>query len=122
MPRSQKIGLAALLALSLITVVASVLKIITAGAAIEARPDSIWSNQSVAFLASGIEQCLVVIIGSIPPTRPIFVRSFARFRTLTTSLADSRTPFATGRSTSDKLDRSRYEDLELNVPWARGQD
>ncbi|RWA14424.1 hypothetical protein EKO27_g689 [Xylaria grammica] len=122
MPRRQKIGLAALLALSFITVVASILKIITAGAAIEATPDSIWSNQSAAFLASGIEQCLVVIIGSIPPTRPLFVRYFDRFRTLTASLADSKTPFSTGRSTSDTLDRSRYQDLELNAPWAGGKD
>ncbi|ROT39594.1 hypothetical protein SODALDRAFT_331707 [Sodiomyces alkalinus F11] len=72
MPLRRKIGLGLLMGLSLITAGASIMKTITTPRADTGNTQDAQYNASLAVLWSGIEQSLVIIMGSIPPLRAKF--------------------------------------------------
>ncbi|KAI3339958.1 hypothetical protein F4824DRAFT_453673 [Ustulina deusta] len=84
MPLKRKIGLAALLALSLFTLVASILKIVTAQPPPHETED-VQYNASISIVWSTIEATFVIIMASIPPLRPIVTLQFPRLQRITSS-------------------------------------
>ncbi|KAL2756631.1 hypothetical protein ACRALDRAFT_1075523 [Sodiomyces alcalophilus JCM 7366] len=72
MPLRRKIGLGLLMALSLVTAGASIMKTITTPRSDTGNTEDAQYNASLAVLWSGIEQSLVIIMGSIPPLRAKF--------------------------------------------------
>lgn len=127
MPRARRLALCSIMALSLVTMVAAILKgLITLGLhefTLPFRPND-------GFLWSGIEQTLVIIMGTLPTLIPMiafdnlfmnYVRSVVR---QISSLGDgsrrsastSRNPAATIRSGGGIEQGSvRHEAVELNV-------
>lgn len=83
MPLRRKIGLGLLMALSLITAAASIMKTITTPRSDTGNSEDAQYHASVAVLWSGVEQSLVIIMGSIPPLRAkvkaIMVEHFGLF-------------------------------------------
>ncbi|KAI1179305.1 hypothetical protein F4777DRAFT_468440 [Nemania sp. FL0916] len=85
MPTRRKVALSALLSLSLFTMTASILKTITA--------ETSHGSQNAEYVASlsalwaAIEQSFVIIMGSIPPLRPLASAEWPRLRSLRRSLS-----------------------------------
>ncbi|TRX91997.1 hypothetical protein FHL15_007094 [Xylaria flabelliformis] len=80
MPNSRKMALSALLSLSLLTMTASILKTVTAETSRGSQ--NAEYSASLGALWSAIEQSFVIIMGSIPPLRPLVTADWPRLRSL----------------------------------------
>ncbi|KAI0143701.1 hypothetical protein GGR57DRAFT_507849 [Xylariaceae sp. FL1272] len=86
MPLRQKIGLVALVALSLVTVAASILKTILANIIPKittqesATIPDVQYVSSLSISAGNVEQCLVIILGCTAPLRPVAKLPIAKRR------------------------------------------
>ncbi|KAI0549855.1 hypothetical protein F4679DRAFT_584085 [Xylaria curta] len=80
MPMRRKIALSALLSLSLLTMTASILKTVTAETSRGGQ--NAEYTASLGALWSAIEQSFVIIMGSIPPLRPLATADWPRLRSL----------------------------------------
>ncbi|KAI0110718.1 hypothetical protein GGR51DRAFT_74137 [Nemania sp. FL0031] len=102
MPKRRKIALSALLSLSLLTATASILKTVTAETSQGVQ--NAEYTASLGALWSSIEQSFVIIMGSIPPLRPLATTQWPRLRLLGRRL----TVLVTGTATnSPERDQSR---------------
>lgn len=125
MPLRRKIGLGLLMALSLFTMSASIMKTITAQS--NAGGQDIQYNTSAAILWSAVEQCFVIMMGCIPPLATVTKIEFSTLRSIATSLASlvshrsqSKASTHGKRSGYDSASRSVYQDLEMNSSRKRG--
>ncbi|KAI1412107.1 hypothetical protein F5Y13DRAFT_47606 [Hypoxylon sp. FL1857] len=80
MPNRRKIALSALMSLSLLTMTASILKTITAETSRGSQ--NAEYTASLGALWSAIEQSFVIIMGSIPPLRPLTKAEWPRLRAI----------------------------------------
>ncbi|KAI1174881.1 hypothetical protein F4777DRAFT_579473 [Nemania sp. FL0916] len=118
MPLRRKIGLAALLAMSLLTLVASVLKLATLQAPPQESED-VQYNASIAVVWSTIESSFVIIMASIPPLRPIVALDVPWIRSITSSFKNlfstSKRSDNSGRHSGSAYPNyhSGYRDLEM---------
>jgi hypothetical protein len=109
MPIRRKIAIILLMALSLLTMSASIMKTVTAQSSQTAT--DVEYNASMAILWSGIEQSFVIIMGCIPSLRPIFLQqSPFRFR----SLGSLFSSFMGIRTNSSRL-KASVSDYEAEV-------
>ncbi|KAL1850212.1 hypothetical protein Daus18300_013012 [Diaporthe australafricana] len=98
MPLQRRLGLCALMAGSLFSMVACVMRIVTAH-------ESTIHETALGMLWAGLEQCLVIILGSAPTLPALrqmnlgFLRSFG---TSLTSLVDLRSHWRRGHGSSSK--------------------
>lgn len=112
MPRRQQIGLGILMAASLLTMAASIMKAVNAqsSSATDAAYDA-----STSVLWSAIEQSLVIIMGCVPPLRALSKLEFPALRTFGESLASLVGRGSANRSRSNLKSgtSAAYHDLEL---------
>ncbi|KAI1339294.1 hypothetical protein F5Y15DRAFT_383879 [Xylariaceae sp. FL0016] len=115
MPMRRKLGLCTLMALSLITMGISILKATYIKSADLNSADALY-NASLTTLWANLEQCLVIIMGCIPPLQPIRnmklpkgSSSISRFIHISTWTSSRHTPSS---SRPTKHSRSTYYDLE----------
>lgn len=126
MPLQRKVGLCALMALSLVTMIMSILKTISIKSASLQTPDALY-DASLTTLWANVEQCLVIIMGCIPPLHPIKKIGFASFRSANSSLAkfvnkSARTKSTGNSSRRDRYGRPMYYDLEaITTPSRAGE-
>lgn len=112
MPLRQQIGLGLLMAVSLFTMAASIMKAVTSqsSSATDAAYDA-----STAVLWSAIEQSFVIMMGCVPPLRALSRLEFPALRTLGESLASLVARGSNNRSRSNLKSGATvaYYDLEL---------
>lgn len=117
MPLRQQLGLAVLMAASLFTMTASVMKCVTSQSS---SATNAAFNASLAVLWSGIEQSLVIIMGCVPPLRALSKLDFGVFEDLRTSIASLVGRGSTNKSRSNIKSslsggRSGNDDLEMSA-------
>lgn len=116
----QRIGLMALMAVSLLTMAMSILKTlgIQSIANQEADPNAkdVVYNASLEILYTILEQAFVVIMGCVPPLRSTMKLPFMQHLSTTLSSLLRRTRMATIRPSHDstKLSAGMYDDLEMS--------
>jgi hypothetical protein len=116
MPTRRKIALSALLSLSLVTMTASILKTVTAETSRGGQ--NAEYTASLGALWSAIEQSFVIIMGSIPPLRPLAKVEWPRLRSLGKKLTGmvTKTTTSSFRAKQSGLDnpdpRSAYYNLD----------
>ncbi|GAW10671.1 hypothetical protein ANO14919_000050 [Xylariales sp. No.14919] len=115
MPTRRKLGLVILLALSLVTLTASILKTVTSQTSSSSAED-VQYNASLGALFAALEQSLVIIMGCVPPLRPLgamTINSLRSFSSAFTSLVDkAKYGESTGSSQHHERGGSAYYDLE----------
>lgn len=100
MPLRRRLGLCILMAGSLFSMVACVMRIVTA------HQSNLYQT-SMGMLWAGLEQCLVIILGSAPTLPPLRQIELGAFRSLGVSLAsliDLRSNWRRGRGSSGRTD------------------
>ena len=108
MPLRRKVGLMALMALSIFTMVASIMKTVTSQTN-SGETDPQYSA-SLAILWSGVEQGLVIVMGCIPPTQA-YLKDLSVWRSISGSMAS-----ILGKGSSRNTRRnSSYTELELDT-------
>lgn len=98
MPLRRRLGLCILMAGSLFSMVACVMRIVTA------HQSNLYQT-SMGMLWAGLEQCLVIILGSAPTLPPLRQIELGVFRSLGVSLAslvDLRSHWRRGRGSSGR--------------------
>ncbi|KAH8897332.1 hypothetical protein GQ53DRAFT_887691 [Thozetella sp. PMI_491] len=114
MPLQQRIGLMVLMAASLLTMAASILKLIAVQGASDLKPDAQY-NASLEMLWVGLEQTFVIIMGCVPSLRSVL--KLDGFRSLSSSLSSflRRGDKSKASSMDNKSDPGTYSDLEMNT-------
>ncbi|XXG99993.1 hypothetical protein Hte_006335 [Hypoxylon texense] len=110
MPLSQRIGLTMVMMLSLLTMGASIVKLIASQVLSATGPGDVWwANLSCSTISSGAEQSSVIVLGSVPPLLATFKTGFVRLRDALVSLGG----YVSERIPTSKL-RSRLESSDCS--------
>ena len=112
MPLKQRLGLILLMTASLLTMAASVLKLIAVQGASEITPD-VQYNASLEMLWVGLEQTFVIIMGCVPSLRSVF--KLDGLRSISSSLSSFLRREKSQSSSLDTSDAGAYSDLEMNT-------
>ncbi|RYP58492.1 hypothetical protein DL769_008935 [Monosporascus sp. CRB-8-3] len=124
MPLRQKVGLVALMAMSLVTMTASILKTvlsniipkITAEAPAGLMPDVQYVS-SLSIFAGNVEQCLVIIMGCVAPLSPLTKLKFVASLYTSFNKVMSRLSFGSGKARTTQSEFSKphssYHNLDL---------
>ncbi|KAI1764661.1 hypothetical protein GGR53DRAFT_306995 [Hypoxylon sp. FL1150] len=104
MSLNRRMSLIAIMMLSLITMGASIVKTIASKILSVVGTEEVWwANPSATVISSGSEQCIVIIIGSIPPLLSVFKAAFAHVRGAVSSFGSQ----VSKGMTSKRRDKSR---------------
>lgn len=110
MPMRRKVGLAIMMSMSLVTVVASIMKTLTSQG-YSPDDEEVQYEASIAILWSALEQTLVILMSCIPPLRAAAKVKIPWLRNLKTTFAGSKA--------SDGSHGSRYGSRYGNNSAAR---
>ncbi|KAK5992085.1 hypothetical protein PT974_05483 [Cladobotryum mycophilum] len=114
MPLRRKIGLVILMAMSLLAMVASIMKTVTSRTT-SGKTLDVQYNSSLTILWSAIEQSLVIMMSCVPPLRAITGMDFSLLSL--TGRASSKNTGSKGPSTFGAYRGTPpYRDLEMNSP------
>lgn len=120
MPLRRKIGLALLMSMTIVTMVASIMKTVTSASAPTTGTDVQYA-QSLGVLWAGIEQTFVIIMGCVPALRSFANLDFHFLRSISESLVSllgktrSRPDSHKSIPSDQSLARAAYYDLERNT-------
>ncbi|RYP63651.1 hypothetical protein DL769_006906 [Monosporascus sp. CRB-8-3] len=120
MPLRRKFALVLLMGLSLVTMAISLLKTLQVRISVgrsNGQVEDASYKTSLIQLWSGVEQCLVIILGCVPPLRKLTKMSLPAFQSMSSALARLMTGRTQSRSRSTsktgKPSSADYYDLEL---------
>lgn len=126
----RKVGLVLLMGLSFITAAGGATKVAIIIVNLSGSPLLGTGARNyyvgVVYLASGVEECLVLIMGCIPTLRPLAKLKFPGFSDIGSSIA-SLIPRARRKNSASTLASAygghvAYQDLELQQPKLRSSD
>jgi hypothetical protein len=122
MPTHQKIGLILVMSLSLITMGAAMIKVVLVIIQLT-NPPAVGHGNLAYFnglynLCTGVEQCLVIIMGCIPVLRSIVNLNFPLINTITSSFKRSKSSISSGYYTGDR----NTSDESHTTPRLRASD
>lgn len=109
MPTRDKVGLISLMAFSLLTMAASIMKTITSQS--NALDPEAQYKASLSVLWSAVESGLVIAMGCVPPLRSLMRLDFPILRSIRSTLASL---MGTSGSAKSGHSGSAYSDLDLD--------
>ncbi len=113
MPIRQRLGLIAMMTVSLLTMTASIMKLVAVQGSSHISPD-VQYNASLEMLWVGLEQTFVIIMGCVPSLRSVFklesVKSISSSLSSLLRRTNEKSKLSTMNSGSGV-----YTDLELNA-------
>lgn len=117
MPIGQRIGLTMVMMLSLLTMAASIVKMIASQVLSAQGPGDVWwANPSSSIISSGAEQSAVIILGSVPPLLAIFKTGFGCLRNIIASLRSYVSRKMSSCKLRSKLKSSGYSSENSSEP------